>query len=306
MSCFDIAVAGHLSVDTIILPARKMPFNVLGGAAAYTSFTAKCLDASVAVISRLGANFPQAYLWWLEQEGINVSGVKRNSAESTTAFELTYSKDFTDRTLKLKSRGSQLTSEDIPQGFRAKAVHLAPIVNEITLEVAEALKKVADVLSIDPQGLLRNFDVQGNVGRNVIIDSDIFSLVNIFKASQDEVYALTGESELSAAIKDVHDVGIETVIITNGAKGAVLSVEGAQYNIDACPPQMLVDPTGAGDVFIGGFLTEYLRQKESFWCACVGSAAASFVVEGIGPTCMGKKEQIYQRAQSISENAVKQ
>ena len=111
---------------------------------------------------------------------------------------------------------------------------------------------------------------------------------------------------LKPAIKAIHDVGVETVIVTMGAKGSVLSVEGAQYNIAACPSQVLVDPTGAGDVFIGGFLTEYLRQKESLWCACVGSAAASCVVEGLGPTYFGKKEEIYRRANSLYEKELKQ
>jgi len=305
VSCFDLVVAGHFSVDTLVLPSRKMPFNVLGGATAYTSFAAKQLDASTRVVSRIGANFPQAYLWWLEQEGIDITAIKKDPAP-TTAYELTYSKDLTERTLKLKSKGSPLTPADIPKDFHAKAVHLAPIANEITLEVAEELKKVADMLSLDPQGLLRSFDAEGNVGTNASIDNDIFSLINIYKSSQNELYLLTGESDLKAAIRTVHDVGIETVIITNGAKGAVLSVEGAQYTLTAHPPEVFVDPTGAGDVFIGGFLTEYLRQKESLWCACVGSAAASFVVEGIGPTYMGKKEQIYQRAQIISECDAKQ
>ncbi|MDR0471629.1 MAG: carbohydrate kinase family protein [Nitrososphaerota archaeon] len=305
-SCFDIAVAGHFSVDTLVLPTRKMPFNVLGGATAYTSFTAKQLDASAAIISKVGANFPQAYLWWLEQEGINITTITKDPQLSTTAFELTYTKDLNERTLKLKSKGNPLTLQDIPQDFHAKAVHLAPIANEISFEVAEELKKVADILSIDPQGLLRSFDEEGNVSTNNLIDNNIFSLVNIYKSSQNELYALTGKSELKAAIRTVHDVGIETVIITNGAKGALLSIEGTQYNIVAYPPEVLVDPTGAGDVFIGGFLTEYIRQKDLMWCACVGSAAASFVVEGIGPTYLGKKDQIYQRAQTICENYIKQ
>ena len=68
----------------------------------------------------------------------------------------------------------------------------------------------------------------------------------------------------------------------------------------------LVDPTGAGDVFMGGFLTEYLREKESVWCSCVGSAAASLVVEGIGPTYFGSKEKIYQRAKVLYEKELKQ
>jgi sugar/nucleoside kinase (ribokinase family) len=304
-SC-DVAVVGHFSVDTLLLPTRKSPFVILGGSATYTSFAAKRLDASVSVISRVGGSFPQAYLWWLEQEGINICAVTRNIDEPTTCFELAYSKDFADRTLKLKSKGAPLVVEDLPKDFHARAIHLAPIANEISYEVAEQLKKSADIVSLDPQGLIRCFDEQGNVAENVAVDNHIFSLVNIFKSSQNEVYALTGETELKPAIKAIHDVGVETVIVTRGAKGSVLSVEGAQYNIAACPSEVLVDPTGAGDVFMGGFLTEYLRQKESLWCAAVGSAAASLVVEGLGPTYFGKKEEIYRRAKVLYEKELKQ
>ena len=191
-------------------------------------------------------------------------------------------------------------------GFKAKAVHIAPIANEVSFEVIEHLKHCADVVSLDPQGLLRSFDEAGNVTENTSLDARIFSLINICKSSQNEIFRLTGESELKPAIRAIHDVGVETVIVTMGTKGSVLSVEGAQYNIAACPSQVLVDPTGAGDVFIGGFLTEFLRQKESTWCACVGSAAASLVVEGLGPTYFGKKEEIYQRAKVLYEKELKQ
>ena len=303
---FDIAVAGHFSIDTINLPSRTAPFVILGGAATYTSFAAKRLDATVSVISRVGENFPRAYLWWLNQEGIDVSSVARFPGEPTTGFELTYDKDLSQRTLKLKSKGLPLTIDDVPKSFHAKAVHLAPIANEITYEVAEQLKMQAEILSLDPQGLIRNFDEAGNVSENAEIDNRIFSLVNIFKSSQNEISVLTGETQLKPAIKAIHDVGVETVIVTLGAKGSVLSVEGAQYQIEACPSQVLVDPTGAGDVYIGSFLTEYLKQKESLWCAAVGSAAASCVVEGIGSTYFGNKEEIYRRATILHEKKLKQ
>jgi sugar/nucleoside kinase (ribokinase family) len=302
----DIAVVGHFSIDNIILPSRTAPFVILGGAATYTSFAAKRLDATASVISKVGGNFPEAYLWWLGQEGIDLSGVTKLSGEPTTCFELNYSKDLSERTLKLKSKGPSLSPDDVPKDFHAKAIHIAPIANEISYELVEHLKNCTDTLSLDPQGLLRSFDEAGNVTENVCIDNQIFSLINIYKSSQNEIFALTGESELKPAIKAIHDVGVETVIITMGARGSIFSVEGAQYNIEACPSQVLVDPTGAGDVFIGGFLTEYLRQKESLWCASVGSAAASCVVEGLGPTYFGSKEEIYQRANSLYEKKLKQ
>ena len=302
----DVAVIGHFSIDTIVLPSRTAPFVVLGGAAAYTSFAAKRLQATASVISKVGGNFPEAYLWWLRQEGIDVSGVIKLADEPTTCFELSYNADLSDRVLKLKSKGAPISLADVPADLHAKAIHIAPIANEVSFEVVEHLKHCADVLSLDPQGLLRSFDEAGNVTENASLDARIFSLINIYKSSQNEIYTLTGESELKPAIKAIHDVGVETVIVTMGAKGSVLSVEGAQYNIAACPSQVVVDPTGAGDVFIGGFLTEYLRQKESVWCACVGSAAASLVVEGIGPTYFGKKEEIYQRAKTLYEKELKQ
>jgi sugar/nucleoside kinase (ribokinase family) len=301
----DVAVIGHLSIDTILLPSRTAPFVVLGGSAAYTSFAAKRLQATASVISKVGGNFPEAYLWWLRQEGIDVSGVVKHADEPTTCFELKYSTDLSERVLKLKSKGAPICLADVPADLQAKAIHVAPIANEVSFEVVEHLKNCADVLSIDPQGLLRSFDEAGNVTENNALDARIFSLINIYKSSQKEIYKLTGESELKPAIKAIHDVGVETVIVTLGGKGSVLSVEGAQYNIAACPSQVVVDPTGAGDVFMGGFLTEYLRQKESLWCACVGSAAASMVVEGIGPTCLGKKEEIYQRAKTLYEKELK-
>ena len=302
----DVAVVGHLCIDTILLPSRTAPFTILGGAATYTSLSAKRLDATTSVISKVGGNFPEAYLWWLRQEGIDLSAVIKKTDESSTSFELAYTKDLSERTLSLKGKGAPIELADLPEYLQAKSVHVAPIANEVSFEVIERLKQCTSVLSLDPQGLLRSFDKAGNVTESASVDKRILSLINIYKSSQAEIFALTDQSDLKAALKVVHDFGVGTVIVTLGAKGSVLSVEGAQFNIAACPSQVLVDPTGAGDVFIGAFLTEYLRQKESIWCACVGSAAASFVVEGIGPTYFGKKEEIYQRAKVLYEKELKQ
>lgn len=302
----DVCVAGHFSVDSIILPSRSQPFTILGGAVAYTSFTIKHLGANASIISRVGEDFPEAFLWWLTQEGIDISNVVRYNEEKNTRFELAYNQDLTERTLTLKNKGIPIDPINLPSNLTAKAIHIAPIANEISYEVIERLKSCTEILSLDPQGLLRKFDENGAVLRNSEVDKRVFNLVNIYKSSRDEIYTLTGQTELEPAIKAVHDFGVETIIVTMGAKGSILSVEGTQYNIVACPPKVLVDPTGAGDAFIGGFLTEYLHDKDSLWCAAVGSAAASFVVEGIGSTYFGKKEEIYQRATELYEKELKQ
>lgn len=302
----DVYVAGHFSIDSIILPTRSQPFTILGGAVAYTSFAITHLGANAAVISRVGEDFPEAYLWWLAQEGIDVSSVVRCNEEKNTRFELTYNRDFSERALILKSKGNPINLQDLPNDMNPKAVHIAPIVNEVSYEVIERLKACTKILSLDPQGLLRSFDGNGAVIKNAEVDKRIFNLVNIYKSSQDEIFTLTGQTELKPAIRAIHDFGVETVIVTMGAKGSILSVEGTQYKIPACQSKVLVDPTGAGDVFIGGFLTEYLRDKESLWCATVGSASASLAVEGIGSTYFGEKEEIYQRATEMYEKENKQ
>jgi cytidine kinase len=302
----DVAVVGHLSIDSIMLPSRDKPFIVLGGSAAYTSFAAKRLDAKTAVISKVGGDFPEAYLWWLRQEGIEVSAVSKVPQQSSTSFELTYSGDLSERTLRLKSKGPAIDVADVPENFHAKAIHIAPIAGEVSFELVEKLKQCGDTLSLDPQGLVRTFSEDGSVAENASVDNRIFSLINIYKSSLKEICALTGKNEFKPAVKAIHDYGVETVIVTLGSKGSLLSVGGALYEVAASPPQVLVDPTGAGDAFIGGFLTEYTRQKESLWCACVGSAVASMVLEGIGPTFFGNKEEIYKRATRMHEKGLGQ
>ncbi|MCS7096493.1 MAG: PfkB family carbohydrate kinase [Candidatus Bathyarchaeota archaeon] len=298
---FDIVVIGHFSIDSITLPSVKKPYVILGGSAAYVSLSAKSLGVNVAVISKVGDDFPKAYLWWLSREGVDLSGVIRSREAWTTKFELKYSEDFSERNLRLISRAPPITMEDLPKTVRAKAIHVAPIANEISYEVIEGVRRSAEILSLDPQGLIRVFDDNGNVSYRALEKMETLSLVDIYKSTYEEIKALTGEVNLKNAIRIIHDHGVKTVIVTLGNKGAALSVEGAICNIPAYKPPKVVDPTGAGDAFIGGFLAEYLRGSDMLWCACVGSAIASTAVESIGPTFSSSKSEIYQRARTLYE-----
>jgi sugar/nucleoside kinase (ribokinase family) len=74
------------------------------------------------------------------------------------------------------------------------------------------------------------------------------------------------------------------VVIKRGAEGAYLACENNEFFIPVFPVQKVLDPTGAGDSFAGGFMG-YLSQtnKPDFLEAVlVGSAMASFCVEGFG------------------------
>ena len=303
---FDIVSVGHFSIDSIFLPDRQTPFVVLGGSAAYVSLAARRLESRVAAISKVGGDFPEAYRWWLDQEGVNLSGLKKVETASTTRFELKYSTDLSERTLHLKSKAPSIDADDLPNPLKAFAIHVAPIAGEVTYEIVEKLKSHADVLSLDPQGLVRRFDEGGNISLGSLADSRMLDLINVYKSSQSEIQAVTGQTDLVSAVESIHNHGVKIVIVTLGSKGALLSVEGTRYDVPACVPAKLVDPTGAGDAFISGFLSEYVNGENILRCACVGAAMASFVVEGIGPTFFGDKTQVYQRARELYEKGIKQ
>ena len=302
---FDIVSVGHFCIDSILLPNRNKPFVVLGGSPTYVSFTARRFDSRVSVVSKVGVDFPVAYTWWIREEGVDLSGLARVENAVTTRFELKYSNDLSDRTLQLKSKAPPITVEDVPDLLKARVVHIAPIAGEISYDVVEKLRSCAEFLSFDPQGLVRNFDENGNMTHGPLSDTRILGLSNIYKSSLAEIEAVTNQQNVDLAIKAIHDYGVEIVIVTLGMEGAVLSVEGDIHKVSSCPSEKFVDPTGAGDAFIGGFLAEYVNGENHLRCACVGSAAASLVVEALGPTFFGDKNQIYERARLLYEKETK-
>jgi sugar/nucleoside kinase (ribokinase family) len=302
---FDIVSVGHFSLDSIFLPSRNTPFVVLGGSVVYVSFAARRLDARVSVVSKVGSDFPVAYLWWLRQESVDLSGVSKAENAQTTRFELKYSNDLSDRALRLKNRAPPIGVADLPNSLKAKVIHVGPIAGEIAYEAVEKLRSCSGILSLDPQGLVRNFDENGNVSLGSLVDKRILGLVDIYKSSLKEIQAVTGLSDIDSAIRAVHGHGAKIVMVTLGASGAIVSVEDTLHKVPAYKPQKIIDPTGAGDAFIGSFLAEYVNGEDCSWCSYVGSAAASLVVEGIGPTFFGDKEEIYRRARLLYEKEIK-
>ncbi len=293
----DVITIGHIAIDYIISPRKPELKPTLGGSPVYVSLAARKLDSKTGIISKVGQDFPEAYIQWLRNQSINLSGLKRIKGAKTTSFTLKYQNE--KRRLQLKSRAPPITPRDIPANLKAKAIHIAPIANEIQTETIQAARKLTGILSLDPQGLVRHFDKNGNVNLKKWTNTEILKQIDVYKSSQEELEAATTLADLQAAIKKIQTHGPKIVITTKGTKGSTLLSEGKFYEIPACKPRTMMDPTGAGDAYIGAFLAEYVRGREPYWCACVGSAAASFVMEGIGPAVFGEKKQVYTRAEKI-------
>lgn len=292
---FDIVTVGHFAIDFIELPEGKATEPTLGGPPTYVSLAATNLGAKASILSKVGDDFPTDYVTWLGNQGVDLSGLERVEGALTTSFVLHYCGEG-DRQLFLKNRAPTIEAGDIPDSFEAKAVHLAPIANEISYSTAARLRAKTSSVSLDPQGLLRRFEEDGKMYLGSIGNPEILRITDVFKGSLKEIRAFTGESGLAEAIRSVHKHGVKTVMVTRGAEGSLVSVKGKLYRVPAGKPRIVVDTTGSGDVFVGAFLAEYVRGEEPVWCAAVGSASASFVIEKLGPTGFGSQREVYERA----------
>jgi sugar/nucleoside kinase (ribokinase family) len=302
MKTFDIVTVGHFSIDHIRPPRANAFKKALGGSPTYVSLSARKLGTDVGVISKVGDDFPEAYVRLLKRNEIVLFGLKRIEGSVTTSFRLEYANEH--RRLLLRSRAPPILPEDVPQGFKADTIHVASIADEISSEVVNALHKKANVLSLDPQGFLRKFDAKGKVSLKHWRANEVLEQVDVYKSSVNEIRAVAEEKNMKKAMNKVRDFGVKVVIVTLGKKGAALSFENTFNRIPAFPPRKLVDPTGAGDVFAGAFLAEYLHKKDPLWCACVGLAEASFKVETHGPLFHNGKEAILERANDLFEKCM--
>jgi len=301
MLTFDLVTVGHFVIDFIKTKRESQLQPTLGGPPTFISLAARKMDMKVSVISNVGDNFPKEYCEWLISEGVDLSMLHRVRNASTTSYMLIYN-DEGERQLILKSRAPPIEPEEIPETLSAKVIHISPIAGEVSYEVTERLREHSDILSLDPQGFLRRFNKDGRVYLGNLTNPKILSKINIFKASKREIEMVTGESELTRAIKHIREKGVSIVIVTRGGKGAILSFGRKIYRIPAGKSKVIVDTTGAGDVFIGAFLSEYVKGEDPVWCSCVGSASASYVIEEIGPRGFRSKSEIYERATKIFEN----
>jgi len=294
---FDLVTVGHFAIDLILTPGTETPRPALGGPPTYVSLAARRLGARVSVVSKVGGDFPDEYVTWLSAGGVDLSGLRRVPGARTTSFLLEYGA--VGRRLQLRSRAPPIDPGDLPGSLEARAIHMSPIAGEVRPGVVDRLRGSAGVLSLDPQGFVRRFGEDGSVSLGPWADPKVLRQIDIYKSSAAEVRAVTGRADLRSAMERIRRYGVGIVLVTRGGEGSTLLSEEGFREVPACEPAAVRDPTGAGDAFIGAFLAEYVRGRDPLWCARVGSAAASFVVEGLGPAVFGGSEDVYARANRI-------
>ncbi|HET7624900.1 MAG TPA: PfkB family carbohydrate kinase, partial [Verrucomicrobiae bacterium] len=110
-----------------------------------------------------------------------------------------------------------------------------------------------------------------------------------FVLNDSEAHQLTKEDNVFAAMRKIHKMGPKYVIVKKGSHGSILSGPRGIFICPAYPLRKVVDPTGAGDSFVGGMMGYLATAKgsldENIRRAMVfGSVTASFCCEGFGLT----------------------
>jgi sugar/nucleoside kinase (ribokinase family) len=274
LSTSSLLVVGSVGLDTVETRAGKR-VDVLGGAASYFSVAASFL-APVRLTAVVGTDFPDAHTKLLETHAVDLAGLER-VAGRTFRWSGVYAADFSSRT----TLDTQL---NVFQDFRPKLpaawtdseyVFLANIDPVLQLGVLEQTKKPRFV-ACDTM----NFWIEGK-------RPDLLRLlerVDMLLLNDEEARQLSGQANLPAAARAIRAMGPKAVVIKRGDAGALLFHEAGVFSAPAFPIENVVDPTGAGDSFAGGFMGWMAREGDigpaTIRTAMIlGSVLASFSVE---------------------------
>jgi len=288
----SFVVVGTFNLDSIETP-QELRERIVGGSGTYC-----CLAASYftrpKIVGVVGEDFPQEILEHFRNRGVDTRGLEVRPGK-TFFWRGRYAEDPNKRT-------TLATEVNVLKGYRP----------QIPEEYRDA--EILFLANIDPElqeGILsqvRNPKMVAMDSMNFWIRTKPDSLlsvmekVDVFFANDEEIRMLTGESNLVSAGKQILGSGPSVVVLKKGEHGVLLFSEDYVFGIPAYPSEQVVDPTGAGDSFGGGFLG-YLDKIQSYGekdiriAAVYGSVMASFVIEdfGIEPFKTLSKTQIEGR-----------
>lgn len=303
-------IAGQLRRDFIITPDGKPHIDTLGGNLAYAAVGTAIWEAGIGLIGRVGEDFPQEWLGKIASSGFDLHGIRilpeSIDLRSFTAFtdaetrqtdspvayfsrlNLPFPKSllgYTPRPVQPDSRSQPslqtIRMTEIPSAYLdATAAHLCPI-DFLSHTLLPSILRQGQVttITVDPASSYMNpifwDDVQVMVkGVTGLLTSEE-KLRGLFEGRSSDLW------EMAEA---VGSWGCEIVVIKRRGRGQYIynHANRSRWLIPAYPARV-IDPTGAGDAFCGGFLAGYRSTYDPVDAALYGNISASLVIEGSGP-----------------------
>jgi sugar/nucleoside kinase (ribokinase family) len=270
----SILVVGSVAYDTVETPFGKAE-RVLGGSASFFSVAASFF-VPVRLVAVIGDDFGEEQLAAFRDRPIDLEGLERMEGK-TFHWGGKYSLDLNSRdTLFTDLNVFEFFKPKIPASYKSsEAVFLGnidPVLQRQVLEQVEKPKLVAcDTM---------NFWIDGKPDEL----RETLRQVQILLINDAETRELSGEWNLVKAARAVRKMGPQTLVVKKGEHGVLMFTEEGCFSAPAYPLEDVIDPTGAGDTFAGGFLGYLASTGEQGDAALrraivMGSTLASFCCE---------------------------
>jgi sugar/nucleoside kinase (ribokinase family) len=276
----SITVVGSIAFDAVETPFGTRD-RMLGGAATHFALAASLLD-QVRIVGPVGDDFGEAEMEILQTRGSNVDDVERVAGGKTFFWKGRYGWDLNTRdTLDTQLNVFEHFQPKLSEASQSSEVlFLANIQPDLQLRVREQCR-AAKFVALDSMNLWID------VARDELMD--IIGRVDCLVLNDEELRQLTSKPNLISAAHEVLGWGPSMVVAKQGEYGSALITADDFFALPAYPLHQVVDPTGAGDTFAGGFVgfiakhidqahePEVLRNAMAY-----GTALASFNVEHFG------------------------
>ena len=293
-----IGVYGNLTLDELDRNGKQVVRP--GGSALYSSLAAALLGARVSVFSNIGRDYPRSVMSLIHSRGIDITSVRKFDG-LTTRFRISYQDG--SRTLELVHPGQKLRPGHALTSLQA--IHLGPVFNEIGPDSLTYARRHSEFLTVDVQGLLRTVGQNGFV-RLVRKDIDLFLVkCNLVKATEEEARVMAPAPTTVATARRLLNKGAQYAIITRGRSGSLLVKKyGGAIHIPSVPESMVVDLTGAGDIFVGSWLATFMSVGDALWAAAVAAAFSSLSVRRVGVSKFQfRRRELFRRASWVYKNS---
>jgi sugar/nucleoside kinase (ribokinase family) len=268
-----ILVVGSVAFDSIRTPLGSEE-EILGGSATYFSLAASYFT-SVSIIAVVGEDFPEGHFGFLRSKGIDTSGLQRQKGR-TFRWRGLYETDMnTARTLETQLNVfADFSPKILHQHQTPELLFLGNIDPDLQRQVLQQVRR-PKLVACDTMNYWIN-------NKREELHSTL-KLVDILIINDAETRQLAGEANLIKAARRILSWGPSTLVIKRGEYGALMIDRRFTFAAPAFPLETVIDPTGAGDSFAGGFMG-YLAANESSGedalrkAVVFGSVMASFSV----------------------------
>ena len=272
----SLLVVGSVAYDSVQTPAGRRD-RALGGSAVYFSLAASYLT-EVSIVGVVGEDFDDRHVELMKSRDVDVSGLERVKGRTFHWSGVYSTEDVNQReTLDTQLNVFAEFSPALSASHRASdIVFLANIDPTLQMNVLDQLDAHPIFAALDSM----DFWIDGS-RRDL---EKVVSEVDLLFLDEGEARSLAGEFNLVRAARKIQETGPRTVVIKRGEHGVLMADNENLFSAPAYPLGRVVDPTGAGDSFAGGFMgtisatgdtsSEGLRRA-----AVVGSVMGSFAVE---------------------------